>query len=86
MAFGKPRATSFFCLHGFPLIAVHRSHELLIPLFSLLYVQPLYPATEQSSLPELKRVIFAFGNQILLCFLPPCLSNPNSAVEIDNPC
>jgi uncharacterized protein len=33
---------------------------------SLLYVQPLYLAASQGSLPELKRVIVAFGNQIVM--------------------
>ena len=32
----------------------------------LLYVQPLYLAAEQGSLPELKRVIVAFGNHIAM--------------------
>ncbi|MGH7930646.1 MAG: UPF0182 family protein, partial [Candidatus Binatia bacterium] len=31
-----------------------------------LYVQPLYLAAEQGGLPELKRVIVAFGNQIVM--------------------
>ena len=40
---------------------------LAIPLeASLLYVQPLYLAAEQQSLPELKRVIVAYGNQIAM--------------------
>ncbi len=33
---------------------------------SLLYVQPLYLAASQGSLPELKRVIVAFGNRIAM--------------------
>jgi hypothetical protein len=38
---------------------------LVIPIeTSLLYVQPLYLAAEEQSLPELKRVIVAYGNQI----------------------
>ncbi|MFQ5988791.1 MAG: UPF0182 family protein [Candidatus Methylomirabilales bacterium] len=38
---------------------------LAIPIeTSLLYVQPLYLAAEEQSLPELKRVIVAYGNQI----------------------
>ncbi len=45
--------------------AVIRGSLLAIPIEkSLLYVQPLYLAAEQGSLPELKRVIVAFGNQI----------------------
>jgi hypothetical protein len=44
---------------------VIRGGLLAIPIEkSLLYVQPLYLAAEQGSLPELKRVIVAFGNQI----------------------
>ncbi|MFQ5801269.1 MAG: UPF0182 family protein [Candidatus Methylomirabilales bacterium] len=38
---------------------------LAIPIeTSLLYIQPLYLAAEEGSLPELKRVIVAYGNQI----------------------
>jgi uncharacterized membrane protein (UPF0182 family) len=40
---------------------------LAIPIdTSLLYVQPLYLAAAQQSLPELKRVIVAYGNQIAM--------------------
>jgi uncharacterized membrane protein (UPF0182 family) len=40
---------------------------LAIPIEkSLLYVQPLYLAASQGSLPELKRVIVAFGSQIAM--------------------
>jgi uncharacterized membrane protein (UPF0182 family) len=40
---------------------------LAIPIEqSLLYVQPLYLAAEKGSLPELKRVLVAFGNQIAM--------------------
>jgi hypothetical protein len=40
---------------------------LAIPIeTSLLYVQPLYLAAERQSLPELKRVIVAYGNQIAM--------------------
>ena len=40
---------------------------LAIPVeTSLLYVQPLYLAAEEGSLPELKRVIVAYGNQIAM--------------------
>lgn len=46
---------------------VIRGSLLAIPIErSLLYVQPLYLAAEQGSLPELKRVITAFGNQIAM--------------------
>ena len=44
-----------------------RGSLLAIPIEkSLLYVQPLYLAAEQGGLPELKRVIVAFGNQIAM--------------------
>jgi uncharacterized membrane protein (UPF0182 family) len=40
---------------------------LAIPIErSLLYVQPLYLAAEKGSLPELKRIIVAHGNQIAM--------------------
>ena len=46
---------------------VIRGSLLAIPIEqSLLYVQPLYLAAEKGSLPELKRVIVAFGNQIAM--------------------
>ncbi len=46
---------------------VIRGSMLAIPIErSLLYVQPLYLAAEKGSLPELKRVIVAFGNQIVM--------------------
>jgi uncharacterized protein len=47
---------------------VLRGSLLAIPIEqSLIYVQPLYlSATEQGSLPELRRVIVAYGNQIVM--------------------
>ena len=46
---------------------VLRGSLLAIPIEkSLLYVQPLYLVAEQGGLPELKRVIVAFGNQIVM--------------------
>jgi len=47
---------------------VLRGSLLVIPIEqSLVYVQPLYlSATEQGALPELRRVIVAFGNQIAM--------------------
>jgi uncharacterized membrane protein (UPF0182 family) len=46
---------------------VIRGSLLPIPIEkSLLYVQPLYLAASQGSLPELKRVIVAFGNRIAM--------------------
>ncbi len=46
---------------------VIRGSLLAIPIEeSLLYVQPLYLAAERGRLPELKRVIAAFGNRIAM--------------------
>lgn len=46
---------------------VIRGTVLAIPIEkSLLYVQPLYLEAEKGSLPELKRVITAFGNRIAM--------------------
>ena len=46
---------------------VIRGSLLAIPIEeSLLYVQPLYLAAERGRLPELKRVITAFGNRIAM--------------------
>lgn len=46
---------------------VIRGSMLAIPIEkSLLYIQPLYLAAEKGSLPELKRVIVAAGNQIAM--------------------
>jgi hypothetical protein len=46
---------------------VIRGSMLAIPIErSLLYVQPLYLAAEKGSLPELKRIIVAHGNQIAM--------------------
>ena len=47
---------------------VLRGSLLAIPIDqSLIYVQPLYlSATEQGALPELRRVIVAYGNQIAM--------------------
>jgi uncharacterized membrane protein (UPF0182 family) len=46
---------------------VIRGSLLAIPIErSLLYVQPLYLAASQGSLPELKRVIVAFGSRIAM--------------------
>ena len=44
-----------------------RGSLLAIPVEdSLLYVQPLYLAAEKGSIPELKRVLVAYGNQIAM--------------------
>lgn len=46
---------------------VLRGSLLVIPIErSLIYVEPLYLAAEAGSLPELKRVIVAFGNKIAM--------------------
>jgi uncharacterized protein len=46
---------------------VSRGNLLVIPIDrSLLYVQPLYLQATEGKLPELKRVIVAFGNQIAM--------------------
>ena len=46
---------------------VLRGSLLAIPIEeSLIYVQPLYLSAEQGALPELRRVIVAFGNQIAM--------------------
>jgi len=46
---------------------VIRGSLLAIPIErSLIYVEPLYLAAEKGSLPELKRVIVAFGNRIAM--------------------
>jgi uncharacterized protein len=46
---------------------VIRGSMLAIPVEqSLLYVQPLYLAAEKGSIPELKRVFVAYGNQIAM--------------------
>ncbi|MGB9700620.1 MAG: UPF0182 family protein [Thermodesulfobacteriota bacterium] len=46
---------------------VIRGNLLAIPIEkSILYVEPLYLAAEKGSLPELKRVIVAFGNSLAM--------------------
>ena len=46
---------------------VIRGNLLAIPIEkSILYVEPLYLAAEKSQLPELKRVIVAFGNSLAM--------------------
>lgn len=46
---------------------VIRGSLLVIPIEkSLLYVQPLFLAADKSALPELKRVIVAFGDQVVM--------------------
>jgi uncharacterized membrane protein (UPF0182 family) len=46
---------------------VIRGSLLVIPIEkSLLYVQPLFLAADKAALPELKRVIVAFGDQVVM--------------------
>jgi uncharacterized membrane protein (UPF0182 family) len=46
---------------------VIRGRLLVIPIEkSLLYVQPLFLAADKNGLPELKRVIVAFGDQVVM--------------------
>jgi uncharacterized membrane protein (UPF0182 family) len=46
---------------------VIRGNLLAIPIEkSILYVEPLYLAAEKGQLPELKRVIIAFGNSLAM--------------------
>lgn len=47
--------------------SVIRGNLLVIPLKgTMLYVEPLYLRSEQSELPELKRVIVAYGNEVVM--------------------
>ncbi len=46
---------------------VYRGNLLVIPMDnSILYIEPLYLQAENSRLPELKRVIAGFGNEIVM--------------------
>jgi uncharacterized membrane protein (UPF0182 family) len=46
---------------------VIRGNILVIPIeSSILYVSPLYLRAEQGQLPELKRVIAAYGDQVVM--------------------
>ncbi|MDI9480187.1 MAG: UPF0182 family protein [Bacillota bacterium] len=46
---------------------IHRGNLLVIPMAnSTLYVEPLYLQAENGRIPELKRVIAAFGNKIVM--------------------
>jgi uncharacterized membrane protein (UPF0182 family) len=46
---------------------VIRGHILVVPIEnSILYVSPLYLRAEQGQLPELKRVIAAYGDQVVM--------------------
>ncbi len=47
--------------------SVIRGNLIVIPIKgTLLYIEPLYLRSEQSELPELKRVIVAYGNRIVM--------------------
>ena len=46
---------------------VVRGHLLVLPIEqSLLYVEPVYLQAEQGKLPELRRVIVAYGNEVVM--------------------
>jgi len=46
---------------------VIRGHIIVIPIeSSILYVSPLYLRAEQGQLPELKRVIASYGDQVVM--------------------
>src|SRR5258708_23519335 len=46
---------------------VIRGHLLVVPIeSSILYVSPLYLRAESGQLPELKRVIAAYGNRVVM--------------------
>ncbi len=62
-----PEISQLITLWGQKGSNVIRGNLLVIPLeHSLLYVEPLYIEAEESGLPELKRVILVYGNQVAL--------------------
>jgi uncharacterized membrane protein (UPF0182 family) len=61
----KPDISSKLTLWGQMGSSVIRGNLLVIPIeHSFLYVEPVYLQSEQSQMPELKRVIVALGNQL----------------------
>jgi uncharacterized membrane protein (UPF0182 family) len=47
--------------------SVYRGNVLIIPVEnSLLYIEPLYLQADQSKMPELKRVIVSYGNNLVM--------------------
>ncbi len=60
--------SQFFTLWGQSGSSVVRGNTLVIPLEnSILYIEPIYlEATERGTLPELKRVIVAYGNRLTM--------------------
>ena len=58
------RQTSLWDQHGSEVI---RGHLLVIPIEeSLIYVQPIYLRAEGGGIPELKRVVVAYQNQVVM--------------------
>jgi uncharacterized membrane protein (UPF0182 family) len=61
----KPDISSRLTLWGQMGSSVIRGNLLVIPIeHSFLYVEPVYLQSEQSKMPELKRVIVAVGEQL----------------------
>ncbi len=61
----KPDISSEFTLWGQKGSRVIRGNLLIIPIArSFIYVEPVYLQSEQSQMPELKRVVVAFGDKL----------------------
>ena len=61
----KPDISSEFTLWGQKGSRVIRGNLLVIPIAkSFIYVEPVYLQSEQSQMPELKRVVAAFGDKL----------------------
>jgi len=61
----KPDISSEFTLWGQKGSRVIRGNLLIIPIArSFIYVEPVYLQSEQSQMPELKRVVTAFGDKL----------------------
>jgi len=61
----KPDISSKLTLWGQKGSSVIRGNLLIIPIDqSFIYVEPVYLQSEQSEMPELKRVVVAFGEQL----------------------
>lgn len=61
----KPEISSELTLWGQKGSSVIRGNLLIIPVeHSFIYVEPIYLESEQSQLPELKRVVGAYGDQL----------------------
>lgn len=87
-----------FTLWGQSGSRVIRGNLMVVPIEeSLIYVEPIYLKATQSQLPELKRVVFAYGDQIKMAEtlplainevfsdakLPHFSDDPNQATETD---